>query len=294
LPAVRNQIAQMTATLSSPSPFPVDVEERTITAEDGREISVLIHRPSGLPRNAPALLYMHGGGFLVGSAIGMKATNQKLAAEAECLLVAVDYRLAPETPYPGALDDCYAALKWLHGEGETLGIDPARLAIAGESAGAGLAAALALLTRDRGKIPLIHQHLIYPMLDDRTNRANANPFSGQFVWSPESNSFGWSSLLGHPAGSEGVSPYAAPARAENLVGLPSTYIAVGALDLFVEEDMDYARRLLRAGVPTELHVYPGAYHGFELATDAAVTKKAHDNSLSALRKALHPAARQKG
>jgi triacylglycerol lipase len=167
-----------------------------------------------------------------------------------------------------------------------LGIDPARIAVEGESAGAGLAAALTLLARDRGEFAIIHQHLIYPMLDDRTCVAETHPYAGEFVWTPESNLFGWSSLLGCAPGGNGISCYAAAARAEDLSGLPSTFIAVGALDLFAQEDIEYARRLIQAGVPTELHVYAGAYHGFELAADAQVSIRAQGNSISALRRAL--------
>jgi len=209
-----------------------------------------------------------------------------MAAEAQCIVVAVDYRLAPETPHPGPVEDCYVALKWLHDKADELGIDRQRIVLAGESAGGGLAAALALLARDRSEVSVAHQHLTYPMLDDRTSRANCNPHAGDFVWTPEANVFGWSSLLGEPAGSDGVSPYAAPARAADLVGLPSTFIAVGALDLFAEENLEFAKRLMRAGVPTELHLYPGAYHGFELASEATVTRNANQVSLAALRKAL--------
>jgi acetyl esterase/lipase len=203
------------------------------------------------------------------------------------VVASVDYRLAPETPHPGPIEDCYAALVWLRENAASMGADPKRIAIAGESAGGGLAAALALLTRDRAEIQLVHQHLIYPMLDDRTGPGTANPYAGEFIHTARSNCFAWSAHLGQPAGSPGVSAYAAAARAEVLTDLPSTYIAVGALDLFAEENLEYARRLMRAGVPTELHLYPGAYHGFELAADAKVTHRAHDNSTQALRRALH-------
>lgn len=216
------------------------------------------------------------------------AANQLTAAAADCVIVSVDYRLAPETPHPGPIEDCYAALKWLHDEAGSLGVDAARIAVAGESAGGGLAAALALLARDRGEVRLIHQHLIYPMIDDRTCTAEPHPYAGEFVFTPNSNRFGWSALLGCAPGAEGVSPYAAAARAEDLTGLPSTYIAVGALDLFIEENLEYARRLIRAGAPTELHIYPGAYHGFDAVSEGALAKAARNHSLTALRRALHP------
>jgi acetyl esterase/lipase len=156
----------------------------------------------------------------------------------------------------------------------------------GESAGGGLAAALALLARDRGEYELAFQHLIYPMIDDRTCIANPNPFTGEFVWTSENNCFGWSALLGAPPGLGPISPYAAPARATDLAGLPPTFISAGALDLFLEENIEYGRRLLRAGVPVEMHVYPGGFHGFDWHPTATIAKAARRDSLAALARAL--------
>jgi acetyl esterase/lipase len=150
-----------------------------------------------------------------------------------------------------------------------------------------LAAGLVLLTRDRGEVPLVFQLLIYPMLDDRTvTAAEPHPYTGEFIWTPEANRFGWTALLGQEPGGPGVSPYAAAARAEHLEGLPSTFISVGALDLFLEEDLEYARRLMLAGVPTELHVYPGAFHGFNMVAGANVSQSALRDQLDALRRAF--------
>ena len=206
---------------------------------------------------------------MLGKPEGSQGRNQSLASELGCVVVSVDYRLAPETPHPGPIEDCYAALKWMHAHADELGIDPARIAVGGESAGGGLAACLALLARDRGEIPLVFQLLIYPMLDDRTvTEAEPHPFAGAFIWTRDSNRFGWTSLLGCEPGGDEVSPYAAASRATDLKGLPPTFIAVGSLDLFLEEDLEYTRRLLRAGVSTELHIYPGAYHAFNMVPDA--------------------------
>jgi len=263
------------------------VEERKVISSAGHEIGILIHSPRKPASARPAVLHIHGGGYIIGTAKMSTAANLKKAIDADCVIASVDYRLAPETTHPGPVEDCYEALKWLHENAAFLGIDPARIAVEGESAGAGLAAALTLLARDRGEIAIIHQHLIYPMLDDRTCVAETHPYAGEFVWTPQSNCFGWSSLLGCAPGGAGISCYAAAARAEDLSGLPSTYIAVGALDLFAQEDIEYARRLIQAGVPTELHVYPGAYHGFDLAAGAQVSIRAQLNSISALRRALH-------
>jgi acetyl esterase/lipase len=209
-----------------------------------------------------------------------------IARDLGCLIASVDYRLAPETPYPGALEDGHAALLWLHGESAELGVDPARIAIGGESAGGGVAAAVALAARDRGQVPLIAQMLTYPMLDDRTATRPAPPFAGDFVWSVEANHFGWSSLLGAAPGLDSAPPHAAPARCEDLAGLPPTFIGVGALDLFLDEDLDYARRLARAGVPVETHVYPGAFHAFDAVQGAAVSQAFRADWRRALRRAF--------
>lgn len=166
-------------------------------------------------------------------------------------------------------------------------MDAGWIAIGGASAGGGLAAALGLLARDRAEAPLAFQLLIYPMLDDRTVTMNdPHPYTGEFIWTHNANRFGWTALLGQEPGSADVSPYAAAARADDVAGLPPTYICVGALDLFLEEDMEYARRLMRAGVPTELHVYPGAYHGFNMAAEAQVAQAYTRDFINALRRAL--------
>src|SRR5581483_5805547 len=182
---------------------------------------------------------------------------------------------------------CYAALTWLFTHADELGVDTMRLAIGGASAGGGLAAALGLLTRDRGIVPLAFQLLIYPMLYDCTvTTTEPHPYTGEFIWTAQANRFGWRALLGQEPGGPDVSPYAAAARAESLAGLPPTFISVGALDLFLEEDLEYARRLMRAGVPTELHVYPGAYHGFNMVADARVTQAATRDEFTALKRVL--------
>jgi len=185
------------------------------------------------------------------------------------------------------LEDGYAALTWLHREADALGVDRERIAVTGESAGGGLAAAVVLFARDHGEVHVAFQHLIFPMLDDRT-AANgaASSYLGEFVWTPAANVFGWTSLLGAAPGGLEVSPYAAPARADNLAGLPPTFIICGALDLFLAEDMDYARRLILAGVPTELHIYPGAPHGFMLVETADISRAFARDSMTAFKKAL--------
>jgi len=212
--------------------------------------------------------------------------NRTWASQLGCVVASVDYRLPPESPHPGPVEDCYAALKWLHREAPRLGIDSQRIGIAGESAGGGLAAALALLARDRGEVNVAYQALVYPMLDDRTCvNSPRHPYTGEFGWTHDKNHFGWSCLLGCEPGSSDVSSYAVAARADDLSRLPPTFISVGTLDLFLEEDMEYARRLMRAGVLVELHVYPGAYHGFELfAPQACVTRQAVNDLASWLQR----------
>lgn len=246
----------------------VTCTERFVPGSQGApDVRVLHYVPPGDAHDPrPAVLHMHGGGYILGSADINDASNRAMALAANCVVVSVDYRLAPETPWPGALEDCYAALTWLAANADELGIDPARIAAAGESAGGGHAMALALYARDKGGPAIRFLLLDAPMLDDRTGSASdPHPYCGEFVWTPEKNRFGWSSLLGCEAGSDTVPEAAVPARTKNLAGLPPTFISVGALDLFMEENLEFARRLLRAGVPVELHVVPGAYHGFGIA-----------------------------
>ncbi|MCW3838195.1 alpha/beta hydrolase [Sphingomonas canadensis] len=256
-------------------PPPLSAEEAAVRREErfvpgpagGPGVRVLFYTPPGTaaaPR--PAYLHMHGGGYILGNADFSDKSNRAFAAALDAVVVSVDYRLAPETRWPGPVEDCHAALVWLHGDADALGVDRARIAIGGESAGGGLAAMLALMARDRGQVPVCFQYLDSPMLDDRTGSASdPHPYAGEFIWTAASNRFGWSALLGCAAGSDAVPAGAVPARVANLASLPPAYIAVGALDLFVEEDIEYARRLIRAGVPAELHVTPGIYHGFTVA-----------------------------
>ena len=289
LPQVRAMLAEQFAQMRALLPaYPdIEVSERRIPGPAGApDVRVMVYRPKEAPRPLPALLWVHGGGYVLGSADQDDAQAKRIVDAVGCVVVSVDYRLAPETPHPGPVEDCYAALGWLHAHAAELGVDPGRLAVGGASAGGGLAAGLALLARDRAEVPLAFQLLIYPMLDDRTVTTEPHPYAGEFIWTGDANRFGWTSYLGHEPGGPDVSPYAAAARAERLAGLPPTYLCVGALDLFLEEDLEYARRLMREGVPTELHVYPGAYHGFNLAADAQVSRAYTRDYLAALRRAL--------
>lgn len=275
-----------------PPPFPPPAPQpvyRHIPGPPGApDVRIIIVNPAPGAKGRPAFLHTHGGGYIAGSAARFINFHQTIARTCNCVVVSVDYRLAPETRFPGSLEDNYTALRWLYANADELGVDRKRIAVGGESAGGGHAAALAIAARDRKEIPIAFQLLIYPMLDDRTGSSRpVPPHIGAFVWTPESNVFGWTSLLGVPAGSAKVPAGSVPARVENLAGLPPTFIVVGAIDLFVDEDVEYARRLIAAGVPTELHVVPGAYHAYDLLVPgAAVTTRFTEYWTAALRRAF--------
>ncbi|HEX7827927.1 MAG TPA: alpha/beta hydrolase [Mycobacterium sp.] len=290
LPGYRQALVDMVMNLPRPmseAAQNVSLEEKLIPGAEGAPaVRVLVYRPATADTSIlPAYLHIHGGGFVVGTA-AMGDPNSRLnAAEMDCVVVSVDYRLAPETPYPGPLEDCYAALLWLHGNADVLGVDRKRIAIGGESAGAGLAAALCLLARDRGVVTPCFQYLAEPMLDHRSADSD-HPHVGAVGWTRENNRFGWRSMFGALPDSADVPAHLSPARADNLAGLPPTYIHIGAVDLFLEESLEYARRLTRAGVVVELHIWPGAYHAFA-ATDTHVARQARSVARTALKRALH-------
>ena len=263
------------------------MDRRAVPGPTGApDIKLHIYRPRDATGPLACIYHIHGGGYVAGGAKELEFFHKPLAAELGCVIISVDYRLAPETVFPGAIEDCYAGLGWTLAHSADLGIDRARIGVMGESAGGGLAAALALMTRDRGDHALAFQHLTYPMIDDRTCVKPPHPHAGEFIWTPHNNLFGWTALLGQEPGGDGISPYAAAARAEDLSGLPPTFIMTGTLDLFVDEDIEFARRLIAAGVPTELHVHPGAFHGFDLLSGPGVADRAQSMRLDALRRAL--------
>lgn len=215
-------------------------------------------------RGMPAVLFIHGGGYISGTAAMSVSTAQKMAERLNCVVVLPDYRVAPETRFPESMEDNYSTLAWMNREASTLGIDTSRIAVYGESAGGGHAAALAIAVRDRAEFRLAAQILIYPMLDDRTGSSKQVPWPiGHYVWTAKMNRVGWTCHLGVPAGSDEVPYGAVPARVGNLENLPATFIGVGSVDLFHDEDVEYASRLRKSGVEVRLCLVPGAYHGFD-------------------------------
>jgi len=290
-PAMRTVLADMFAAVTADVP-PVNgvtSEDHHLPAEDGApDVLVRVYRPVAGPESAPALLWIHGGGYVLGSIEEDDPMASHLAESIPCVVVSVEYRLSPEHPFPCSLDDCYTALTWLATNSNQLGIDDTRIAIGGVSAGGGLAAGLALLARDRGEVDVVFQLLVYPMLDDCNVDQTGDGLVDSFVWTRENNFMGWEAYLGRTPGGEGVSPYASAARSDDLAGLPPAYIPVGELDLFLNENIDYGRRLIEAGVAAEIHVYPGAYHGFDLlGPEAAVSQQSARDRDEALRRALH-------
>lgn len=244
-----------------------------------------VFTPTGVTGPTPVMLWIHGGGFIVGSPAQDDELASLYARELGITVVAPTYRLAPEHPFPAAMDDLYAALTWIHASAGALRVRPDRIIVAGASAGGGLAAGLTLLARDRGEVPVAFQLLVYPMLDDRTVGKTIDGTNHR-IWTAPSNRFGWTSYLAREPGGADVPIYAAPARAESLAGLPPTWIGVGTFDLFHDEDLEYARRLVAAGVPVELEVVPGVFHGFDNFRNKGVSKAFVASQLTALRRAL--------
>jgi len=264
-----------------PTPADVTTTDFHAVAGDGTKVLLRWYAKDGAAPGSAAL-YLHGGGMILGSVTLYDAPIARYVSASGVPMLAVDYRLAPEHPDPTPVEDVYAGLRWLHDHAAELGVDPARIAVMGDSAGGGLAAGVTLLARDRGGPAVAHQILIFPMLDDRTTTPDPElvPFA---TWNYEDNTTGWAALLGDRAGGPDVSPYAAPARAADLTGLPPTYLEVGQLDIFRDEDLDYARRLGAAGVDVEFHLHPGVPHEFEtFAWDTDVARRAVADRLRVL------------
>jgi acetyl esterase/lipase len=267
LPAMRGARGEMFAGVQLSD----EVERTDHVVSDDPHVVVRVHRPKGVDVPLPCVYSIHGGGYVLGTYDMDDAKFDRQCVHFPCVGVSVEYRLAPETAYPGPLDDCYAGLRWTHEHAAELGIAPDRIGIAGVSAGGGLAAGLALLARDRGEVPVAFQLLECPMIDDRQTTSSSQ-LDGLPIWSREANEFGWRSYLGELYGDD-VPAYAAAARATDLSGLPPALVIVGGADGFRDEDIEYALRLNQAGVPTELHVLPGAPHGVQMFVDSVVARR---------------------
>jgi acetyl esterase/lipase len=292
LPAARKFGEQMLAQLSASIPDSPRVakEDRMVPGPEGEpEVPIRVYRPAAGPGSLPGLFWIHGGGYVLGSIQQDDFLMQHIVEAVGCLIVSVEYRLAPEHPFPAPIEDCYAALKWMAQHAGELGVDPSRIAVGGASAGGGLAAGLVLLARDRGEVAVAFQLLIYPMIDDRDTTTSSETFADAPIWNRQANRNGWRAYVGDAAGGENVSPYAAASRATELSKLPPTYIAVGSHEVFLDEDVEYALRLTRVGIPVELHVYPGAFHGSDgLVPTAAVSQRFAADRDEALKRALFP------
>ncbi|MBL7486914.1 alpha/beta hydrolase fold domain-containing protein [Frankia sp. AgB1.9] len=251
------------------------------------DVPLLVCRPTGVAVPAAAVYFIHGGGMVLGNARTGLHEALDWAAELGLVVVSPDHRLAPEHPYPAAVTDCYAGLVWTAGQLTELGVDSGRLLVSGSSAGGGLAAALALMARDRGGPALTGQLLLGPMLDDRNDSVSARQMAGLGIWDRTSNATGWAALLGDAAGGPDVSPFAAPARATDLSGLPPAFLDVGSAETFRDENVAYAAAIWAAGGSAELHVWPGAFHGSDLiAPTAAVSRAARAARVNWLRRQL--------
>jgi acetyl esterase/lipase len=278
-----NLPAMRAGTMFEPQSAP-EIERVELTTKRG-EVALSLLRPVGSADRPPVLYWMHGGGMVIGNRYMDDARLIEWCRWLGCVCVSVEYRLAPEAPYPGPLDDCEEGLRFIVEHAHELKIDPHRVGIGGRSAGGALAAGLALRWRDGADVPLVFQYLEYPMLDDRGLTVSSQ-LEGLPVWTRESNAFGWRSYLEDRCGTDDVPVDAAPARATELSGLPPTFIGVGTADCLRDESIDFAARLCQAAVPTELHVYAGAVHGFDMFADTAVARTAARDSADWLARQL--------
>lgn len=287
--AAREQMETMLASLSADLDVSdLDIDDRMIPGAPGDpDVAVRVYAPKARPATpVPAILYIHGGGFFLGSIDSEHGGAARLSQQLGVVVVSVEYRLAPEHPFPAGIEDCYAALTWLHEQADALGVDPTRVAVNGGSAGGGLAAGLSLLARDRGGPAICFQYLGIPELDDRLDTPSMRRFHDTPMWSRPAAEKSWEWYLGDAHRRDHVSPYAAPARATDVAGLPPAYISTMEFDPLRDEGIRYALELMAAGVQVELHSFPGTFHGSAMVTDAAVTKREAVERLVVLRRAL--------
>jgi len=284
--AFSSMAAQMNAELDTSG---VTITDRDIPGPAGApDVPIRIYSPEGLDSVVPGLLFMHGGGFVLGNRDSEQGSCVLMCRALGIVIVSVDYRLSPETAFPGPLDDCYAALEWVAAQAAELQIDAARIGVFGQSAGGCLSAAVALLSRDRNGPPICFQYLGIPVLDDRMNSHSMRHFVDTPLWDRDKSERSWAYYLGDqvPAGSDKVSAYAAPARADDLTGLPPAYVSTMEFDPLRDEGIAYACRLLQAGVSTEIHSYPGTFHGSSVFAHAAICQREAADTLAVLRRGL--------
>jgi len=263
--AARTALQAVFAMAGTPDPHPgVDRSDHAIPNAPGAPDALMrLFRPRGVTGDLPGLVWIQGGGYVLTSANPDDVWCERIAHDLQCVVASVIWRRAPEHPFPAAHDDCFAALRWMVANAATLGVDAGRIVVGGASSGGGAAASVALRARDEG-LPLRHQLLIYPMLDDRNATRSSHLVTDPELWNRSNNILAWQAYLGAAYGTDEVSPYAAPARASDLGGLAPATILTGELDLFVDENLAYAQRLLAADVPTEFHMYPAVHHGFDV------------------------------
>jgi acetyl esterase len=287
---VRKQVARLSAALKASGYWKVDeqsvdCEDCSVRRSDGTSFAVRIYRPKGIARPAPAIVFFHGGGFMIGDLEFEHGRCLKWAADASSIVISCDYRLSPENRYPAAVDDCYDCLLWTADRAGDIGIDLGRIAVSGSSCGGGLAAATALRSRDEGGPSIIFQALIYPVLDDQMRTNSMRTFVDTPGWDRKSTAHMWMHYL--PDGNVRVAPYAAPARAEDLSGLPRTYIMTAELDPLRDEGLAYGLRLLQAGVSAEVHNFSGAFHAFDAIESSALAKRALAEQAHAFQRAFY-------
>jgi acetyl esterase/lipase len=276
LTAARAARAELYATVATPPPAPSVLRAGYVAAGTAGhpDVALTVFRPRLVASPAPCLYWIHGGGYVLPSVPHDDQLCEEIVTAHGCVVVSVHWRRSPEHPFPAAAEDCYAGLLWTMRAASNLQIDLSRVAVGGRSSGGGSAASLALLVRDRGEVSIAHQLLIYPMLDDTNSTSSSHAVTDAEVWNRTDNQVAWRAYLGDACGTDQVSPYAAPSRMADLSGLAPATVLTGELDLFVDEDITYAQRLIQAGVPTELHVYPAAHHGFDrMVPGAAVSRQ---------------------
>jgi acetyl esterase len=287
LTAERARLVELVAGLSEINDdASLEINDYSVAGHDGDPtVGVRVFRSRRATGPAPALVYIHGGGFVAGNILCEQDNAAALASTLGIVVASVEYRLAPEYPFPAGLHDCYAALQWLFQQADELGVDPTRVGVYGQSAGGGLAAGLALFSRDRNGPPLCFQFLAIPELDDRLKTQSMRTFVDTPQWDRASAELSWDYYLGSARKGE-VSPYAAPARAQDLRNLPPAYVSTMEFDPLRDEGILYALGLLGAGVSVELHSYPGTFHGSSMVTTAGVSQRMANEQMNVLRRAL--------